>query len=264
MGAVLGGSLTEIRELRTEISGLRTDLKRFIEHANQQHVDTVLGSLKKNYADLFTKSEIESARGSLAGGMVQDCGMREKCYGAFMEFLQGTAQHIRDGEVSEEVIASYREQMKELRKKGPADRCDTCFAEVSRLFEKQLDLMQALGVYRKPAQDRENLADVPEETLVREILEPVANTIRLRILRALAVRTRTFSDISQLTGLRGGNLLFHIRKMTETGMILQRHERGDYIITEKGFRTLTVLSGLARDLLPQEQAEVPDRAGNTE
>ena len=41
MGATLG-SLTEIRELKSEIIGLRTELKRFIEHANQQHVDGVL------------------------------------------------------------------------------------------------------------------------------------------------------------------------------------------------------------------------------
>ena len=48
MGATQG-SLTELRELKTEIAGLRTDLKRFIERANQQHVEGVLGDLKKNY-----------------------------------------------------------------------------------------------------------------------------------------------------------------------------------------------------------------------
>ncbi|MFH0967052.1 MAG: ArsR family transcriptional regulator, partial [Methanobacteriota archaeon] len=50
---------------------------------------------------------------------------------------------------------------------------------------------------------------------------------------------KTFSDLSHLTKLRGGNLLFHIRKLQEAGMIIQRHERGDYIITEKGFRILS-------------------------
>ena len=33
------GTMTEIRELKTEITGLRTDLKRFVERANQQHLD---------------------------------------------------------------------------------------------------------------------------------------------------------------------------------------------------------------------------------
>ncbi|MEN6609965.1 MAG: winged helix-turn-helix domain-containing protein [Methanoregulaceae archaeon] len=260
MGAVLG-SLSEIRELKTEITGLRTDLKRFVERANQQHVDAVLGGLKKNYGELFTKSEIDTAGENLTNRMVRNCKMRDQCFEAFMGFLQGTAQHIKDGSVSEEVIESCREQMKELRKKGQSGRCDTCFTEVSRLFEKQVDLMQSLGIYQKSAALRENLPAIPEQAIVREILEPVASVQRFQILRALAVQTRTFSDISQITGLRGGNLLFHIRKMADAGMILQRHERGDYTITEKGFKTLTAVSELAGDLIPQQEETVPAGTG---
>lgn len=262
MGATLG-ALAEIRDLKSEIAGLRTDLKRFVERANQQHVDAVLGGLRKNYGELFTKSEVDSARENLTGGMVPDCRMREKCFDVFMDFLQGTAQHIKNGTVSEEVIASYREQMNTLRKKGPSGRCDTCFTEVSRLFEKQVDLMQSLGIYERSAASREILPAIPEQAIVREILEPVASVQRFQILRALAVQTRTFSDISQITGLRGGNLLFHIRKMTDAGMILQRHERGDYIITEKGFKTLTAVSELAGDLIPREEEMVPAGTGHS-
>ena len=150
MGAALG-TLTEIRELKTEITGLRTDLKRFIERANQQHVDGVLGDLKKNYADLFTNHQVETAKADLSAHMVDDCTMREKCYGVFMEFLQNTSQHIKDGQVSDEIIQSYREQMKTMRSRGQYDRCDTCFLEVHRLFEKQIDLMQSLGIYQNAA-----------------------------------------------------------------------------------------------------------------
>ncbi|HNS24836.1 MAG TPA: ArsR family transcriptional regulator, partial [Methanobacteriaceae archaeon] len=53
-----------------------------------------------------------------------------------------------------------------------------------------------------------------------------------------------FSQLSELTGLKGGNLLFHLQKLTETDMILQRHERGDYMITEKGYSVLMALSEL--------------------
>jgi len=161
-----------------------------------------------------------------------------------MDFLQNTAQHIKDGQVSDEIIQSYREQMKTMRSKGPYDRCDTCFTEVHRLFEKQIDLMQSLGIYAKTREMGDAAPEIPDEVVVKDLLEPVANIQRFQILKALATQTRTFSDISQLTGLRGGNLLFHIRKLTDTGMILQRHERGDYIITDKGFKTMTAISQL--------------------
>jgi len=247
MGAALG-TLTEIRELKTEITGLRTDLKRFIEHANQQHIDDVLLDLKKDYAGLFANHQVETAKTGLSAHMVDNCTMREKCYGAFMDFLQNSAQHIKDGHVSEEIIQSYREQMKNLRSKGPHDRCDTCFLEVHRLFEKQIDLMQSLGIYQKTPDPAGDCTEIADESVVKNLLEPVANVQRFQILKSLSVQTRTFSDISQMTGLKGGNLLFHIRKLTDTGMILQRHERGDYIITDKGYRTLKAISELSRQL----------------
>jgi DNA-binding transcriptional ArsR family regulator len=249
MGAALG-SLTEMRELKTEITGLRTELKRFIERANQQHVDTVLTDLKNNYSDLFTNHQVESAKIDLSAHMIGDCKMRDKCYEVFMDFLQNTSRHIKEGQVSDEIIQAYREQMKTMRSKGPYDRCDTCFSEVHRLFEKQIDLMQSLGIYAKTREAGEATLEIPDEIVVKSLLEPVANIQRFQILRSLAIQTRTFSDISQLTGLRGGNLLFHIRKLTDTGMILQRHERGDYIITDKGFKTMNAIAELFRVLNP--------------
>ena len=163
-----------------------------------------------------------------------------------MDFLQNTSQHIKDGQVSDEIIQSYREQMKTMRSKGPFDRCDTCFSEVHRLFEKQIDLMQSLGIYQKIADTPGGSGEIANESVVKDLLEPVANVQRFEILKALSIQTRTFSDISQMTGLRGGNLLFHVRKLTDTGMILQRHERGDYIITDKGYKTLVAISELSR------------------
>jgi DNA-binding transcriptional ArsR family regulator len=243
MGATLG-SLTEIRELKSEIVGLRTELKRFIQHANQQHVDGVLSGLKRNYGDLFTKDQVESAKTDLSARMVSPCKMREKCFELFMDFLQNTARHIKEGQVSDEIIKSYQDQMKAMRKKGPFDRCDTCFTEVHRLFEKQVDLMQSLGIYQSTDQGKESVGDLPDNVIVKDLLEPVANIQRFQILKSLTAQTRTFSDISQLTGLRGGNLLFHLKKLTDSGMILQRHERGDYIITDKGFKTMTAITQL--------------------
>ena len=247
MATTLSSSLTEIRELKKEVTGLRMDLKRFIEHANQQHVMTALTDLKQNYAGLFANDQMETAKSELSANMVTDCGMRDKCYGVFLEFLQNTSKHIKDGQVSEEIIQSYRDQLKNMREAGPFDRCDTCFSQVYRLFEKQVDLMQSLGIYEDSSRDQESITDIPEETAVKELLEPIANVLRFQILKSLSVQTRTFSDISAQTGLRGGNLLFHIKKLTESGMILQSHERGDYVITDKGFKTLNAVSALYRE-----------------
>ncbi len=106
--------------------------------------------------------------------------------------------------------------------------------------------MQTLGIYQKNPSTVD--MEIPDKIVVNDLLEPVANIQRFQIVKSLMTGTRTFSEISQLTGLRGGNLLFHIRKLTESGMILQRHERGDYIITDKGHKTMAAIGELYREL----------------
>ncbi len=249
MGAALG-SLAEVRELKREIAGLRTDLKRYIERANQQQVEIVLKDLNSRHAGMFARHQIDDARVDLSTRMPGDCPMQKRCYEVFMDFLQTTSQHIKDGNVSDEIVRAYRDQMKSMRQNGPFDRCDTCFSEVHRLFEKQIDLMASLGIYQAIGEQGGEISAVPDEAAVREILEPVANSQRFQILASLLTQTRTFSDLAQLTGLRGGNLTFHIKKLTDSGMLLQRHERGDYIITDKGFKTMTAIAQLHRLLGP--------------
>ena len=247
MGAALG-TLAEIRELKTEITGFRTDLKRFVERANQQHLDAVLADVKKDYAGVFAAHQISTAKDDLSARMVDDCSMHTTCYDGFMKFLENSARHISDGEVTDGLIESVPGAGKDTPEKGPYDKCDTCFSEFGRLFEKQVTLMKTLGICQKNPDLEEVVSEIPHEAVVKDLLEPVANTQRFQIVKALATGTRTFSEISQLTGLKGGNLLFHIRKLTDSGMILQRHDRGDYIITDKGYKTMAAIGELYKVL----------------
>ncbi len=224
--------------LMQEIQELRGDLHRFIERTNQVHLQSIVSDLKNEYADILSKNHIDRVHDCLSGQMVQDCAMHDSCFQVFLDFLTTTSKHIKDGEITDEIVGSYKSQIEEMRKKGPFEKCDTCFSEVSRLFEKQIDLMRSLGMLHQ----REcsiPITEFPDEKIVSEIIEPVASTIRFQILQAVSAGTKTFSALSHLTKLRGGNLLFHIKKLQEAGMIIQRHERGDYVITEKGFRVLS-------------------------
>ncbi|MDD4811220.1 MAG: winged helix-turn-helix domain-containing protein, partial [Methanobacterium formicicum] len=78
------------------------------------------------------------------------------------------------------------------------------------------------------------------------VLEPLSNRQRLQIMKYMASQTRSFSTLSEFTGLRGGNLLFHLQKLLENDLIMQRHERGDYMITKKGFNLLLLLANFQK------------------
>ncbi len=98
--------------------------------------------------------------------------------------------------------------------------------------------MRSLQIYNTDKEKKQDISLLPEELIVNDILEPLSNKQRLQIMKAIAIETKTFSALTELTGLRGGNLLFHLQKLLDSGMILQRHERGDYMITDKGFKVL--------------------------
>ncbi|EHQ36490.1 transcriptional regulator, ArsR family [Methanoplanus limicola DSM 2279] len=237
----------DISELKDEISELRTELRRFITNSGRQHTDLILNKLKADYADLFREQHVKTAGSDLFAHMVDSCSMRDKCYEVFMDFLRKTSRHIEDGSVSEEIINSYRDDLKTLRSKGPSDKCGTCFSEVGRLFEKQVDLMESLGIYNR-VKDEDKTLEIDDAKVVRDILEPLANIQRFQILKSLTTQRRTFSEISHITGLRGGNLLFHIKKLADSEMILQMHERGDYMITKKGYKTINSVLELSGQL----------------
>ena len=112
----------------------------------------------------------------------------------FMKFLENSARHISDGEVTDGLIESYRERVKTLRKKCPYDKCDTCFSEFGRLFEKQVTLMKTLGICQKNPDLEDVISEIPHEAVVKDLLEPVANTQRFQIVKSLTTGTRTFSE----------------------------------------------------------------------
>ena len=86
--------------------------------------------------------------------------------------------------------------------------------------------------------------------MVDEILDPVSNRLRLQMLKSLYAGTRTYSELSAVTGLRGGNLLFHLQKLLDSGMITRRYSGGDYILTDKGYKVLIAISEVRALLKP--------------
>lgn len=238
----------ELQDLRGELSLFRSEFHRFAERSNQQHLDTIIRDLQSRYADLFIDRHLEDARHDLGEQMVPDCPMHDQCFTHFIEFLSTTAEHIRTGEITQEMVNIYEEKIAELQSRGTFTGCPTCIGDMAALFEKQLDLMRSLGIYRQEKVKEAAITDIPGEMVVREIFEPIGNVQRFRMLKSLGTGTRSFSDLSRLTGLRAGNLLFHIRKLTESGMVLQRRERGDYIITDRGYQILLGVAALYEKL----------------
>jgi len=162
--------------------------------------------------------------------------------------LKQNAGLIKRSKVEDTFISNNRKKLEELRCGAPYSKCVKCFSEVSSLLVKQVNLMRSMKIYAENQEQKPAITALETYAVMSEILEPVSNPQRLEILRAVAFETKSFSAFSELTGLRGGNLLFHLQKLTDSGLILQQHERGDYMITEKGFKILQGLNEIYSSL----------------
>jgi DNA-binding transcriptional ArsR family regulator len=243
----------DIAAIKSQLSDINENLEKFIERSNQQHLESILDGCRNNFSEViigYSTGEIE--RG-LEKNMVKGCHMRDACKSIFSGLLKRNIEQIKDGKVPEESINKARSKMKELRDKAQYDHCGICFSEASRIFDKQIDLMRSLKIYREESELKDAISTLPVEHIVEEMLEPLGNKQRMQIMKALSAETKTFSALSSLTGLRGGNLLFHLQKLMDSKMILQRNERGDYMITEKGYKTLR---GIFETYLHLESQEI--------
>lgn len=232
----------EIYNTKAKLEAIHQDIKRLMERSNQEYLDLILTNFKKDILNSISSYFADDIKKGLKRNMVDPCKMRETCKDRFTKFLETNTELIRQNKVSDEIINDRKIELEEIRKSAPFDKCDICFSEVDSLFDKQISLISSLQIYDSNKEDKIEISSIPEDKMVKSVLEPVSNKQRLQILKSMALETKTFTALSGLTGLRGGNLLFHIQKLLENDLILQRHERGDYMITEKGYNLLIMLT----------------------
>lgn len=234
----------EILEIKSELADVHNELKRFFEQSNRLHHESVLSGIQRDFSNVIIGHVTGDIEDGLERNMIKNCEMRDTCKSIFTGFLQKNNGLIRQGNVDDDIISKNRSELQEMKNNAPKKQCDRCFSEVSNLFGKQILLMRSLRIYDANEENNKDITLIPEEMMVNDILEPLSNMQRLQILKAVSAETKTFSDFSALTGLRGGNLLFHLQKLLDSGLILQRHERGDYMITDKGYKILKGISDI--------------------
>ena len=218
--------------------------------AELQRISLLLSNMSAIRQD---RSEIfdilcEEARGraitSLDANMPKRCEMRKECRQEFIGFFDENLRLMERSRISDDDVQFQSDKLDRLKEHTTKGRCDGCLGEVGSLFQQQTDLMRALGLYRTKEELRNNIEVLPEDKVVNELLVPISNVQRLVVLKALAKAPCSFSELSAATELRGGNLLFHLQRLTASGMIVQKGERGDYHISERGLKALEMVNEL--------------------
>lgn len=215
------------------------------------YLGDLMTGLRKEYGRVAIGAHLENVQTGLEQHLDQGCARREQCAEVFYRIIRESALKVGDGTVTPDEIAAQKERLQTLREKAPSSACDACFDATLLLLEKQTEIAEGLGLRDEP--NRAEIAEIPVEEAVRDFLEPAASVPRLTVLKALADGSLSFSDLSRLTGLRGGNLLFHLSRLEEAGLIVQRRNRGEYHLTGTGYLCLQGIARICTALAPAKK-----------
>ena len=94
--------------------------------------------------------------------------------------------------------------------------------------------------------DQQSEFEEVNEKLLNNLLTPLSNVVRLKILKNLSKGGKFYSQLEEATGIKAGHLLFHIEKLKEVKYVSQENKK--YLITLKGRKALNLISGLGREL----------------
>ncbi len=246
-----GMYLQEFESLRSEIISLKKDVNRVLERSNNRNMDAMFMEMKGDLSRPVIHYMLEDTKKTVQDNFCMECDNKDVCKTAFIDLFQELALLLMEDKVTEESLVLFQERFNELKSFAVTDNCDSCIKSVSIIFDKQMELIRSFN--RTHNEDLSNgvIIDIStiSDDIVTEVCEPLANKQRLAILKSVNSDTKSFSELSKITGLRGGNLLFHIQKLLDTGMVLQRTERGDYMITRKGHVTLKGMAELHEKLI---------------
>jgi len=243
---ILAGGDIYFKDIKSKLDVIHHEVKKIRERSNQEHLDLILSNTKKDFSTSIAVYVTDDIESDLERGMVAECHLKKTCKQTFKDFLEKNVDIIKQGQYLEkENMDDKHLKLDKMIEEAPYEKCKSCIGEVSSLLKKQLKLIESLQIFDNKPQ-KQDLSPISEELIVKEVLEPLSNKQRLQILQSMASETKTYSELSEVTGLRGGNLLFHIQKLQDGELIFQRHERGDYMVTKKGYAMLMALNNLQR------------------
>ena len=88
---------------------------------------------------------------------------------------------------------------------------------------------------------------------IERLLAPLAHESRVRLMQAMYDGPKSSSELSQATGLTGGNLYYHLKELIHAAYVADKD--GAYDMTDLGFQLLLTLAGVAHHVVADRGEE---------
>jgi DNA-binding HxlR family transcriptional regulator len=239
--------MEEIRSLRLEMGSLGDHIVRL------RYVDlrrAFLDQMRMALGELGREAFRNDARDL---GTVSTCQFKGVCLSKLEEAMGMAFQHLTDGDL--EGAEDMMGKMDKCVASGMTCQDESC----SRAARKAIDRVSAIlwayqGIMERLGTDAPEgvaggiaLKAVPPQ-LTEEVLDPLANAWRIRVLTILRRGDHSLSEIGRAVDLRTGHLQFHLRKLIQAGYVEPDRRRRVYHLTERGRTALQWSEDLATQL----------------
>ncbi len=227
--------LTAIEELKTEIKTLRAELNRLEGSILKERIKAVEEALTQNRRLLFANQLQEELNEDLQNLTNAQCKNQPNCIKKFAEIANENLKAIKESN-STDTLADFDSKIdhaKQITEKAKGAPCEACHQNFQKKLKREKRAFQTVVLVEKNAEDKQN-EELNIAKLVEGVLEPLANSVRLKILLSTYEGKNSFSRLTQITNLKGGHLIFHVKKLLDAGLIAQEDNKGDYLITQKG------------------------------
>jgi len=241
-------ALENVSILQGEITALRSELIRFRSEVTMNRTNSMFSEFRNQCAASLINGSLDSAL-NLSGEEGKSCSMWTQCKPAFVEFFDELAEYARNGQLSEKKVDDIRQNFDKMKEEATKlDQCSQCFKHVELYFNQQIEMLEKMGFYQKEGNKPLEIKNLHEKQIANMVGEALSSAVRVQVLKALYDDGKSFTELSKITKLRAGNLLFHLDKLQDKELIRQREERGEYQITFTGYHLLNSMLELVKTL----------------
>ena len=167
---------------------------------------------------------------------------------AFME--EGTSSAMEQVKYHVEAATRHYKQIE-----CPDEKCFKNAINTFKTLEELLEnSKEASAKFTKDLYSPKSLSGFEEfrEEEICDLLAPLSNVTRLRILKSLGKGGKNYAQLERLIGIKGGHLQFHLNNLIRAGYVTQEKPQGRYLITIKGLKALRFSYEL-REVLGEKQ-----------
>jgi predicted transcriptional regulator len=226
------------------LSELRSFQRLFVE----EKIEAMRRQVITSHQQFILHFVISTIRREFESACPDPCSLydRGECIDFFTCRLRESAERMDPDEV-DEFLACQKRIDADLITKYPElgrEPCSFCFQVYSTERDR---LMKAIGNLSSlhSTLRRQNhvsmIRDLPDDQVLATIIEPLSHPIRFSMIKALSRGSMSYTELSLLTGYKGGHLLFHVTRLIEAGLVGKDEPQGKYLITEKGIGLIDLI-----------------------